>query len=225
MLVSAMVKSAMVEAGALDASASPTGAEMVDGVNAFNQLLFALRGNGIGPSLKNTALDASATAQNGRAYMVDARTTEITLTLPEDPQDGDRVGVNDARGKFSVHNFTIAPNGQLIGDQSGTSGNSLILTAKGDNRRFTFLAERGWMAESNLAAGDQCYYSPEVNQGLIYMLAGRFAVSYGMPVTPQLAQATSDAWATIVRRYGRKGRNQKIPPVGIVTPSTPARTQ
>lgn len=80
---------------------TPSPDESADGLIAYNAMISALRGHGVGPALRPMA------SQSGSA-VIGGLHTDTTLVAPEDPFDGARFGVTGACSLSSADDSTIA---------------------------------------------------------------------------------------------------------------------
>ncbi|SEA28199.1 hypothetical protein [Marinobacterium iners] len=63
-------------------------------------------------SIEAIAVNAGAALQT--RYLVDTSAGAVTLTLPDTPSNGDKIGIVDATGSFGTHNCVINRNGKTI---------------------------------------------------------------------------------------------------------------
>lgn len=79
---------------------TPSADEMADGLIAYNAMVSALRGYGVGPALRPMA------SRSGSA-VIGGLHTDATLVAPEDPFDGARFGVTGACSLSTADDSTI----------------------------------------------------------------------------------------------------------------------
>lgn len=63
-------------------------------------------------SIEAIAVNTAAAPQT--RYLVDTSAGAVTLTLPDMPSNGDKIGIVDATGSFGTHNCVINRNGKTI---------------------------------------------------------------------------------------------------------------
>ena len=56
----------------------------------------------------------NTTAEIGVGYLVDSSVTAITITLPDNPDEGNSIGIKDATGNASTNNININGNGNNV---------------------------------------------------------------------------------------------------------------
>jgi hypothetical protein len=184
-------------------------------VDAFNDLVPDLLTNACGRRLLPKRVSASTTAQTGYRYMADTTAGSFTLTFPADADEGQMIGVSDVQERFATHNLTVQPNGQLFEGSRSTT----LLSTTGFAAEWFYRAEAGWTKVETLAQADEVYFPADMIQPLTILLAQRISPP---DMKPDPASVMT-AYATFVRRYGRRGRSMTDPPISLITPSAPKR--
>jgi hypothetical protein len=156
---------AMRRLGVLGEGASASYAEANDGLTVLNFTLRGLFGDQIGVKLEPVAA-STTTGQYGAMYQ--GIGAAFTLTLPDNPKDGWRIGVTDAALAFGTFNATIARNGRLL---EGAAAN-LTLSTNGTSRIWFYRTDTGnWEREKDLALSDNIYLADDCMTGFVAMLA------------------------------------------------------
>jgi hypothetical protein len=188
--------------GILGEGQTPSYAEAADGLDVFNQMQRGFFGDLIGVKLEPVAA-STVTGQYGALYQ--GIGAAFTLTLPDNPKDGWRIGVADAALAFATFNATIARNGRLL---EGAAAN-LTLNTNGANRVWFYRIDSGnWEREKDLALTDNIYFADDCITGVCALLAIALANEYGREppaATTALAQAGTERLRI---RYGRRGTSR-----------------
>lgn len=172
MLVSAIIKQAMRAAGVMDAGAEPTPVQAAAALDALNGLQRSFFGMEVGPRLDAVSLTATGTGVYGALYQVKLATA-ATLTLPDNPQDGWRVGVVDVAANFATYNLTINPNNRRIATAIGTYATAnQALSTNGQSKAWFFRSDVGaWIEEADWALTDTPYFPDAYHTALADILA------------------------------------------------------
>lgn len=101
MTVREIIRRALQMLRVVSAGETPSSDESADGLIAYNAMIAAYRGHGVGPALRPMA------SQSGSA-VIGGLHTDTTLVAPEDPFDGARFGVTGACSLSSDDDSTIA---------------------------------------------------------------------------------------------------------------------
>ncbi len=172
--------------------------EAADALDVFNDTLRALFGVHIGGPLSLYAASGDVTAEPG--YIYEGGVTARTITLPEYPQDGWRVGFADA-GSFATANLTIARNGRKIG---GSAAN-VTLSTLNDNRTYFYRADTGnWERERLLALADTIYLPDDLTDAVTAIMAIALAPEFRGVATPTVLQAAYNGQGRLRARYGSR---------------------
>lgn len=211
---------ALLIIGALDQSETMEGPQAARALAEYNQMIRGLVGNGLGGQLVSIPASSATTVQSGYIYACDTLNAAFTLTLPSSPKEGMVFGVADAQSKFATNNLTLDPVTSLL---EGSRAD-LVLSVNDDNRIWYFRADTAnWEKVRDLTINQNVPFPDAAIDPLVYMLAGRLAVAYNVPVNETLAAQTVVARQSFVRRFGRRGRNQNDPAIGVVTASAVQR--
>jgi len=101
-----------------------------------------------GGGLSWSIISTNTTAESGNGYLIDASSSNISLTLPSSPSEGDPVGVCDYQNMASTNTITIARNGSNIEG----SAEDLILNIDGAGFTLVYTdASYGWKIVSEIA--------------------------------------------------------------------------
>lgn len=178
MLVSAIIKQAMRSAGVLDAGHEPTPLQASAALDALNGLQRSMMGVEIGPRLDAVSLTAATTGVYGANYQAKI-SAGVTLTFPENPQPGWRIGYADVGANFGTYNLTLAPNNRPISTAVGTyvTANQAIATNASAGVYF-FREDAGWTLEQDWALTDTPYFPVAFHTALADMLALVLAPQY-----------------------------------------------
>ena len=188
--------------GILGEGQTPSAAESSDALDVFNQVQRGLFGDLIGVKLEPVAA-STTTGMYGAVYQ--GIGAAFTLTLPDNPKDGWRVGVADAALAFATFNATIARNGRLL---EGAAAN-LTLNANGTNRTWFYRTDTGnWEREKDLALSDNIYFADDIITGFCAMLAVSLANEYGKEAPATTIALAKDGAERIRTRYGRRGTSR-----------------
>lgn len=200
MTVRDVVKRALRIPGVLGAGRDPDATDAADALSAYNTMVRAMFGHGIGLALKGARLSTSADADNGTLYW--AGTAAATLTLPELPLDGYRFGVTDTKAALATYPVTVNPNDLLI---EGAAAN-LTLNTNGTAKSWFFRADTAnWERERDLTLNDEPYFPTDLHEPLAYMLAERLAGEFGAQLAPADVAAAQQGKDRFSQRYGPRG--------------------
>lgn len=193
MTVNDVITGALRRLGVIASGETPTGAEAADALTAFNAMCAdyfdSIR------QLTEYRLTQSLTLVNEDLNFV-ASGVALTITLPQEPREGQRFGVYDGAGSLATYPVTIAPNGRLIGGVS-----TLVLSTTGTAKQWFYRSDMGWVLIADKALTDDPYLP--LHDGLTAMLAMRLADEYGaepQPATVELARSTR---SKLNRRFSR----------------------
>lgn len=127
---------------------TPAPDEIADGLIAYNAMIAALRGHGVGPALRPMA------SRSGSA-VIGGLHTDATLVAPESPFDGARFGVTRACSLSTADGSTITP----------TTGSGVL---------FYRADTHGWIIEADASGLDvEPQFPAEFHDGLAALLALR----------------------------------------------------
>jgi hypothetical protein len=172
MLVSAIIKQALRAAGVMDAGAEATPVQAAAALDALNGLQRSFFGMEVGPRLDAVSLTATGTGVYGALYQVKLA-APATLTLPDNPQDGWRVGVVDVAANFATHNLTVSPNNRRIATAIGTYATAnQALSTNGVSKAWFYRADVGaWIEEADWVLTDTPYFPDAYHTALADILA------------------------------------------------------
>lgn len=146
--------------------------------------------------------------QNSR--LIATNTTNITVYLPYQPDDGARIQIVDPQGTLATNTVTLHANGRSI--ESADSVAALI-----DGRMWFYRADQGdWVRIADLTATGDMPFPSKFDDYFIIMLAKRLNPKYG-----SISHRDSDARLVDVRRrmqatYAQSYRTPVAP--GLQTP-------
>lgn len=185
--------------GTLADGETPTAGEANDGLDVLNQFQRGLFGDLIGTKLEPIQA-STTTGMYGAQYQ--GIGSAFTLTLPDNPKDGWRIGVTDAALGFATGNATINRNGRLL---EGAAAN-LTLSTNGTTRTWFYRIDTGnWEREKDLALSDTIYFADDLIGGFCAMLAVQLANEYGKEAPPATVAAAKLGRERFQQRYGRRG--------------------
>lgn len=154
---------------------TPTADESADGLIAYNAMISALRGYGVGPALRPMA-SVSGSAVIGGLH------TDTTLVAPEDPFDGARFGVTGACTLTTADDSTIT---------SATEACALFYRADTDE----------WIIEADASGLDvEPQFPAAFHDGLAALLATRLP-DYGADISPATALLADECDSRLRARY------------------------
>jgi hypothetical protein len=194
------IKRAMRLIGALETGGTPTADELTDTLSAFNGMVLALFGTAIGQRLAPKTYSAASTLEAGRQAMC-SLSAAVTLTLPANPSDGDRVALVDVGGNFATYNLTLARNSRLL---EGAASN-LTLSTNLMSRSWFFREDTGnWEREAALTIDQAIFFPEEICEHLVWMLASSLAPEFSGTAPPDhIAARAAAGIQAIAGRYGR----------------------
>lgn len=154
---------------------TPTADESADGLIAYNAMLSAYRGHGVGPALRPKA------SQSGSA-VIGGLHTDSALVTPADPFDGARFGVTGACSVTSDDGSTVS---------SATGASSYFYRAD--------LNE--WLIEADASdLDDEPQFPAEFHDGLAALLALRLP-DYGAEPPPATLTMADQCESRLIARY------------------------
>lgn len=172
MLVSDILKQASRAIGVMDAGAELVPSQAAAALTALNGLQRSMFGMEVGPRLDAVSLTAATTGVYGAQYQCKLAGA-VTLTLPDNPQDGWRVGVVDVGANFGTYNLTINPNNRRIATAIGTYATAnQALSTNGQSKAWFFRSDVGaWIEEADWALTDTPYFPDAYHTALADILA------------------------------------------------------
>ena len=194
-LCSEIVRRALTEIRVLGVGRAPRAAEGEDGLSALNALISGLLGNGIGQDLVDLAVTESEEIEVNTRCLVTA-TASLTITLPEEPANGDRFQIIDIGGNIATYPLTVDRNGRRI--ESASS--NLTLNTNSLDRSWIYRADiASWERVATLVATDPLPFPDD--EAFIYELAWRLAPGYGASFTGEQAASRETSWRRLMARY------------------------
>jgi hypothetical protein len=215
MLVSAVIKQAMRSAGVLDANQEPRPSESEAALAALNGLQLSLFGNEVGLPLDAVSLTGSLTGEFGAMYQCKL-SAAATLTFPNNPQDGARIGFIDVGGNFNTYNLTVNPNNRKIATAIGTYATAnQTMSAANVSKTYFFRSDAGWTEETSWALTDTPYFPEIYHTALADILALVLAPQYSNDPTNHLVVNAQRGRDILMNRYNprqalAKARGNKV---------------
>ena len=100
--------------------------------------------DGVSSASTFTVVSSATNASAGDRLTADVSGGTFTITLPNTPNIGDQISINDLNREFSTTNLTVDPNGQDVEDQAG----NFILDVDGITANMEYIsASFGWKVE------------------------------------------------------------------------------
>lgn len=192
-----IIKRSMRMLGVLSVGSEPSAAELADCLVAFNAMYIDLFGGGIGLRLTPKVLTQSTEADGEYNYLASGVTA--TITLPQSPYRGQRVGVSDAQASLASAPVTVQGNGNLI-----EGSTSVTMSTNGEARTWYFEPGTGWALEEELEAADIPPIDPRLHESLSALLAVRMASEFGETVSEPVAIMAYQASSNVFSLYGYK---------------------
>lgn len=194
-LCSEIVRRALTEIRVLGVGRTPRAAEGEDGMSSLTALISGLLGNGIGQDLDDLAVTASEEIDVNTRCLVTA-TASLTITLPEEPVNGDRFQIIDIGGNIATYPLTVDRNGRRI--ESASS--NLTLNTNSLDRSWIYRGDiASWERVTTLVATDPLPFPDD--EAFIYELAWRLAPGYGAAFTAEQADNRQTSWRRLMARY------------------------
>lgn len=128
---------------------APSGIMTFNDIQSGPKTLSDLSASG-GGGLEWGVISSNANAEDGKGYLIDASSGNVTLTLPVTPSEGDTVGVSDYTKSATTNTITIARNGSTI------EGSATDLVVDIDGAGFTLVytdATEGWKIVTEISGG------------------------------------------------------------------------
>lgn len=225
--VTEIIQNSLRESNILGAGVSPTGTELDEAVNEYNDLIFNLLGHEIGQETMDwpvggtpkeaiygdtwTEAQWSLPIPNSR-LIVSVGTTQ-NIKLPQDPDNGCMIEVVNATST-SIQ-VILEGNGRLIDNATSYSITGLVTNPI---RLFYRANEGQWMIFPNsFSATDDHPFPSQYNIFFQTALAARLNPRYGREMPPLVEAAFKDALLKLKKDYQQPKTVTTSRPVSIIT--------
>lgn len=102
-----------------------------------------------GGGISYTSISANTTAEKNKGYLINATSSDVTLTLPLSPESGDSIAVVDSHKMANINTITIGRNGSKIEGET----EDLILDIAGSGFTIVYVDSTiGWKVVSEVGA-------------------------------------------------------------------------
>lgn len=199
--VNEIIKRALRMAGRLGSGEDPSVTEGEDALVTYNTFLRSLFGSVIGDVLTVKVVSGANPAVHGGQYITGSVATP--LTFPASPKAGNRIGIAAGSGGASV-----VPNGLKVMNSTSTRA-----IAAGVSETFFFRDDLGnWELERDHAAlSEDIYLAADTHDAMASCVAYKLIPEYMEGRQNERAPDARLGLAAINNRYGRRGRNIKLP--------------
>jgi hypothetical protein len=205
--VAEIVEQAFREANALGENSNPGPAQAREAVTRLDRIVGALYGFEVGEPLQPLPVPQGGGHPAANTRFVCNLTAATTVHLPCAPEDGARIGVQDAAASFATCPLTLDGNDRTI-----QGAQSLTLDTSGTSAIWFYRADLGdWRRVAPLAAGDEMPFPPEFDDYFIIALAMRLNPRYGRTLAAESAAILDTARNRMRARY-RQHRQMPVPP-------------
>jgi hypothetical protein len=196
-----LIRRAMLEIKALSSGEQPSADEMSDGLEVLQEVLDGLFGMGVGQSLSDQIVEIDTDLPANTRALVFA-TVPLTITLPEMPENGQRVQIKDMVGNLSTNTVSIpaVPSDIVLNTDSG----DYVFVYIDSSASWVLVSQL--TPDSELPIGDDEFFRLELALRLIPMFGGN--------LTPESAKAHMRATNRIRARFH----------VTVITPADDAVT-
>lgn len=198
-LVSEIITDAYRETDIISINATPTAAELAEGLRLLNRVRLSVIGNEAGENLEEYPIgrnnvDAPSGFPYDQDYLyqdwflpVNKRAvmnleTPFTLRLHPKPNDGARFGIVDASLNFATNPVTIDGNGRLV-----DGATSVVLNTNGYSGTWFYSAATAtWdLVDASVLLADVWPFPPEFDSLFVTMLALRINPRHSLQMDPQ----------------------------------------
>lgn len=217
---SVIIQDAYREGNMVAIGASPSTAQVTEGLRLLNRLVTGVYGNEAGDGLfdwpvgnagmqeeiANDWTSASWTGLLPNARIVANHSVTQTLYMPPDPYDGARIAITDPKNLLATYPITLNGNGRTI---EGAA--TLVLNTAGLDRSWFYRAEQGdWVRLSALTGTnpEEFPFPEEFDDFFITRLAMRLNPRYGRSMSEDSVAQLLTVERRMRARYRQK---QNIP--------------
>lgn len=220
--IKSIIKYAYREGGLIQIGSDPSSVQLAEGLYALEAVISSMYGNEIGepfvdvfygvPEDANSfAKDLDIQNEIDRLYVLpNVRlnthlSSSKTIYLNPSPNDGERFGVIDLGGNFSVYNLRLNGNGHKIEEAA-----SKVLLEDGLIKSWIFRADLGqWSLVEGLNENSNSPFPPEFDNLLSIKLAMRLNPRYLVTADPQ----TIDEYRRLLKIFKARYKQKRETPV------------
>lgn len=212
-VVSSIIQQALRETNVIPVAANPNPNEATEALARLQSLVLSVLGNEAGYVLEDwnianatTILKPSGFVQDPTDFYVPPQarlvcnlTIATVLDLDPQPQDGQRVSVNDALLNFATRNLTLDGNGRLI-----EGATTKVLSTNGQATQWIYRADlANWVVVDPLADDSEMPFPGEFDDYFITMLAMRLNPRFGRTLDQQSRDRLMQQRDQMILRYNQ----------------------
>lgn len=235
-LVSDIIRDAYRESNLIAVNASPTTAEVDEGLRLLNRIIDSVYGFEAGEDYHEIIIGRndierpsgfpwySQVPDTVDWFVPDNARLILNLTSPQDlyltptPQDGTRFSFIDVSGNLSSNNVVIYGNGRLIEGQD-----SVTVSVDGANQEYFYRADLGnWVRVSPLVESDDFPFPGKFEDLFVILLSMRINPRHGAEVDPQSGAELSRLLRSFKAKY-RQSQEVGSEPALVWTPGVKRR--
>jgi hypothetical protein len=213
-LVSDIITDAYRESNLIAISATPTTAEVTEGLRLLNRIFYEVFGDEMGEPLETIPLGRNnINRPSGFPYYEDVPypdwfvpdntrlalnlSSATTVYLSPIPHDGARFAVQDISGNLATNNLIVNGNGRKI-----AGATSATLSTNGLVREYFYRADLGeWKQVSDLISSDAWPFPPRFDTMFIVALAMRLNPRHAVDADGQSVEAYRRGLKTFRAQY------------------------
>lgn len=212
--VTQIITDAYRQSNLLAIGATPTDAQLAEGLRYYNRIVASVLGNEAGENLqpfpigRHNISRPSGYPWSGSVPSFDwfvPLNTRLMLNLEEAadiylnpvPEDGSRLGVCDVSGNTATYNVVLHGNGRNI-----EGSPSITIATDGVDREWFFREDLGdWVRAVPLILTDESPFPTEFDDMFVTMLAMRLNPSYGVTMDVQTGEVYKRSRSQFRARY------------------------
>lgn len=211
-----LIVDAYREGGIVQIETEPSAGQMDEGLRRMQSFVSSLVGNELGTPLTDLYYGKSVNGNSDQWYYdksgdISSRfvpanvrlniynTSNASVYLEPNPQEGARFAISDADGTLSTHSLTVEGNGKRINGAS-----SLILNTNNEIREWFYRADLNqWVEITPLTLNSQSPFPVEFDELLSIGLAFRLNPRYRTSAAPESVQFFNRAKSQFRSRYSQ----------------------
>lgn len=213
-LISQIITEAYRESNNIAIGQTPTAAEQAEGLLLFNRFLRSVLGNEAGDPFTPIAI-GNNNVQNSAYYNIENipggwfpppnirilfnNKSAQTLALNPNPDDGERIAINDASGNFSTYPVTVIGNGRTI-----DGATQVVLNTNSGVKEYFYRADtNNWATVNDLQLSDPLPFPEEFEDYFIIGTAIRINPRNTQQLDPQSMEAFKRLGKQFKARYNQ----------------------